>query len=150
MHDQVTARLCIEYFTSPAAMNHQMLLYKLGLYKKYKNNPTVIAFVFGTLCTWYVGSIGGSVLCLWNSLVLKKDFDLIRVTQQLGLIGIITSSASALAYITGYVFGTKIFGSFNGVPLEQSKHAKFQGVALSHLAAYTTGIACFLGLLFVQ
>jgi hypothetical protein len=51
LHDQVTARLCPEYFNSEAVPHHKSLLDKFGLTKA---SPTIIAFFWGFMATWWV------------------------------------------------------------------------------------------------
>jgi hypothetical protein len=50
VHDQVTARVCVEYFT----VGHPSLL---GL-----RDPTVLGIVWGIIATWWVGLALGLLL----------------------------------------------------------------------------------------
>jgi hypothetical protein len=52
VHDQITARICVEYFTvgHPPIFNTQ--------------SPTLLAFGWGVIATWWMGAILGSLLAL--------------------------------------------------------------------------------------
>ena len=52
VHDQITARICLEYFTiaHPKVINSE--------------SPTLLAFTWGVLATWWVGVILGFPLAL--------------------------------------------------------------------------------------
>jgi hypothetical protein len=52
VHDQVTARVCVEYFT----IGHPRVV--------DSDDPTVLGLVWGILATWWVGAILGAVLAL--------------------------------------------------------------------------------------
>ena len=56
LHDQVTTRICVEYFTigHPPVFN--------------TDNPTWLAFGWGTIATWWVGFILGIPLALVSRL----------------------------------------------------------------------------------
>jgi hypothetical protein len=51
-HDQVTARVCVEYFT----VGHAPIF--------HTESPTLLAFWFGTMATWWVGLILGVLAAL--------------------------------------------------------------------------------------
>lgn len=52
LHDQVTARIAVEYFT----IGHPPVV--------ATDSPTLLALVWGVLATWWVGAIGGVVLSI--------------------------------------------------------------------------------------
>jgi len=52
VHDQVTVRICVEYFT----IGHPKVI--------ESTNPTVLALVWGVIATWWAGAIVGCLLAL--------------------------------------------------------------------------------------
>ncbi|MFT7485229.1 MAG: hypothetical protein ACI9F9_001076 [Candidatus Paceibacteria bacterium] len=56
LHDQVTARICVEYFT----IGHPRVI--------ASESPTMLAFVWGVLATWWVGLLLGVPLALASRL----------------------------------------------------------------------------------
>src|ERR1041384_2373253 len=52
LHDQVTARVCVEYFT----VGHPRII--------ASTSPTILGFVWGVLATWWVGLPLGCLLAL--------------------------------------------------------------------------------------
>lgn len=54
LHDQVTARICVEYFT----IGHPLLVPSYS--------PTLLALAWGVVATWWVGLVGGLVLAAWT------------------------------------------------------------------------------------
>ena len=134
-HDQVTARVCVEYFTigHPPVFN--------------TDSPTLLAFGWGVIATWWMGlylSIPAALACRVGTLPKLKAVDLVR---PIGVLLIVMACTSLLAGITGYFLATR--GSVwlleplaSRVPAE--KHVAFLADLWSHLAAY--GIGGFGGL----
>ncbi len=52
VHDQITARICIEYFT----VTHPKLI--------DSTSPTLVGLAWGVVATWWVGAIAGVLLAL--------------------------------------------------------------------------------------
>ncbi len=50
IHDQITARICVEYFT----IGHPQII--------ASESPTMLGFVWGVIATWWVGAILGVLL----------------------------------------------------------------------------------------
>ncbi|MEW4565223.1 hypothetical protein AB1K70_22050 [Bremerella sp. JC770] len=70
VHDQITARICVEYFT----IGHKPIL-------GGTDDPTVLGFAWGFLATWWVGAMLGIPLAFVSqtgSLVKKSAKDLVR------------------------------------------------------------------------
>src|SRR5207244_6401919 len=101
VHDQVTARICIEYFT----VGHPRLI--------DSDSPTVLAFFWGVVATWWIGlplGLGLAVAARVGRRPKLKARDLIRPIGKLlafmfivaavaGLIGFTTSKAGVFHLI---------------------------------------------------
>ncbi len=69
INDQITARICLEYF-SKGFHKDMMMSWRDPIFKKLRNilmnssSPTTYAFIWGTIATWWVGAIGGIPLAI--------------------------------------------------------------------------------------
>ena len=69
LHDQVTARVCVEYFT----IGHPPIF--------HRDSPTFLAFGWGVIATWWVGlivSVSAVLACRVGSWPKFNATDLIR------------------------------------------------------------------------
>lgn len=133
VQDQVTARVCVEYFTigHPPVFN--------------TDSPTLLAFGWGVIATWWVGLPLGLLMGLasrigsWPRLTWR---DLLRpVAIVLCAMGVISLAAGVAGY-----FAAKADWVCLGDPLcfriPAGRHALFLADLWAHLAAYGSG---FLG-----
>lgn len=134
--DHVTARICPEYFTVGHA--------DLGMPQVFHNpSPTVLAFAWGVVATWWVGLPLGVVLAVvgragrWPKLTAQ---DLLRP------IGVVLGLMALGAVVGGFV------GYFSGVvalvpaAVPEAARNRFAIDFGAHLAAYVVGLAGGLGL----
>ena len=89
-HDQVTARVCVEYFTVGHApdLSHRV--------------ANVFAFGFGTMATWWVGLILGVLAALVSRAGSWPKLDATHSILLIACLLIVMAVASLLAGITGY------------------------------------------------
>lgn len=130
LHDQITARICVEYFTigHPPVFN--------------TDSPTLLGLGWGVIATWWVGLMLGVPLALvarigpWPKQSVRT---LIRPMLTL----LITMAVCALiAGTTGYVLARKRLVFLmeplaSAVPPE--KHIRFVADLWAHLASYGVG-----------
>jgi len=133
LHDQVTARVCVEYFT-------------IGHPPVFKtDSPTLLALGWGVIATWWVGLLLGIPAALVSRLGPWPKYDAARLTRPVCGLLVVTGCASLLAGFTGY-FVANAGGAWLVEPLRSqvpaSKHAVFLADLWAHLAAYGVG---FLG-----
>jgi len=130
-HDQVTARVCVEYFT----IGHAPLL--------ATESPTLLALGWGTLATWWVGLILGVVAALASSAGSWPKFDAADLIRPIACLLVVMAVASLLAGTTGYQLA-KAGGFVLPEPLEtrvpKGHHHAFFADSLAHLAAYAVGL----------
>lgn len=80
VHDQITARICVQYFSRfhPDILNTE--------------NPTILALLWGFIATWWVGLIIGAALALTSRYGVEPKLSarqLVRpVLMLLGVMGI--------------------------------------------------------------
>ena len=133
LHDQITARICVEYFT-------------IGHVRMWPtDNPTMHGLIWGVIATWWVGAFLGLLLAVagrfgpgrkrtWRELVRPLRNVLIATAVLATLVGIATA---LLAFANDFQFGRR-WGS--SIPRE--KHAAFLTCLMIHNASYL-GAAVF-------
>lgn len=130
LHDQVTARVCVEYFT----VGHPPIF--------HTDSPTLLAFGWGIIATWWVGLILGVLAALasrvgkWPKLTAS---DLIRPI--IGLL-IVMGILSLVAGIAGYKMaesGMLRLPEPLASRLPATKHVPFFADWWAHQTAYGVG-----------
>lgn len=131
IHDQITARICIEYFT----IGHARLI--------NSNSPAVLGLFWGVVATWWVGLPLGLGLAIAarsgrrpklgaRDLVpplLRLMMVMFSVATLAGMIGFFTSKAGVFQLIEPLA---------RKIPLEH--HVAFLTCGWAHSASYLTGL----------
>jgi hypothetical protein len=132
LQDQVTARVCVEYFT-------------IGHYDYWGlQDPTLLAFEWGVIATWWVGLFMGIPLALSARISRRRPKlsaqDLLRPAL------VLLASIGAVAFIagvTGYVTA-RTGGVYLAEPLAslvpRTKQVAFLADLWAHIAAYGSGV----------
>lgn len=132
VHDQITIRLCPEYFT----VAHPPLFQTSSL--------TLLAFDWGVAATAGLGLIVGFLLALVAYEGRAPAFPLSRLWPMvLGLVGIMAILALA-AGIAGYSLsrlGVVAIPEGLSFAIPQSRHDRFMAVWFAHGASYLVGLA---------
>jgi hypothetical protein len=133
VHDQVTARVCVEYFT----VGHPPVF--------HTDSPTLLGLGWGILATWWVGLALGIALALsarTGSTPRLTAKDLLGPVVRLLLV---MAALALVAGISGYlmvqVSGFRL-GSGPASRLSDATQQRFVSCLFAHLASYGTG---FLG-----
>ena len=130
VHDQITARVCVEYFT----IAHPWIF--------PTESPTWLGLVWGIIATWWVGLILG-IPAAWLARVGKTPRldaeDLIRpLAVLLGATGLFAILAGVVSYGLARAGLIASPQSLN-YQIVAEHHAAFLAVAASHLASYGGG-----------
>ena len=130
LHDQVTARVCVEYFT----IGHPPIF--------HTEDPTLLAFGWGVIATWWMGLILSIPAVLAARVGSWPKFDAAHLVRPVGVLLIVMACASLLAGIAGYFMAQAgvvwLVGSLaSRVPA--AKHVAFLADLSAHLAAYGVG-----------
>lgn len=130
LHDQVTARVCVEYFT----VGHPPIF--------GTEDPTLLGLGWGILATWWVGlllGIGLACAARFGSWPRREAQALLR--RIIGLL-LIMAAGALLAGIVGGVLA-QAGAVFLVAPLAQAvpadRHAAFIAVLWAHAASYLVG-----------
>ena len=131
LHDQVTARVCIEYFTigHPPMFN--------------TDSPTLLALGWGVIATWWVGVLLGIPAALVSRVGSWPKYDAAHLCRAVCGLLVVMGCVSLIAGLSGY-FVAKSGGVWLVEPLRsrvpESKHTAFLADLWAHLAAYGIGV----------
>ncbi len=131
LQDQVTARVCVEYFT----VGHPPVF--------PTQDPTLLALGWGVLATWWVGVLLGLPLALVARLGPRPKLTARDLTRPLLTLLGVTAVVALLAGVAGYG-SARAGGVWLLEPLASAvppgKHAAFLADAWAHTAAYACGL----------
>jgi len=131
LHDQITARICVEYFT----IGHARII--------PSRDPTILGLVWGVVATWHVGTVLGVGLAY----AARRDPENRRTARQLirpVFVLMLCSAVFATAMgLLGYLLASNgsiwlVGGIAERVPPE--KHIGFLTDLWAHNASYSAGI----------
>ena len=133
VQDQVTARVCVEYFT----IGHPPIFATAS--------PTLLAIGWGTIATWWAGLLVGIPVAIASRLGSWPKYRATNLIKPIFCLLVVMATASLAAGFAGYLTA-KAGGVWLVEPLRsrvpESKHSAFLGDLWAHLAAYGFG---FLG-----
>lgn len=129
-HDQITARICVEYFT----IGHPPIF--------PTHDPTLLGLGWGIIATWWVGLILGIGLALAARAGSRPPRPLKTLLRPIVVLLAITGIAAASFGITGYLLANA--GAIELVePLASripaQKHPYFLADLWAHTASYAIG-----------
>jgi len=137
IHDQITARVCIEYFT----VFHPKVI--------ESNSPTLLAFAWGVIATWWAGAFLGTLLAIaaraGSRPTLKASVLIPPITTLLGVMAL----SALLAGCSGYLLSRGGVISPSGwLLLPAARYPFFMADLWAHSASYGSsflgGIALFI------
>lgn len=127
VHDQITARVCVEYFT----VGHARIV--------DSDNPTVLGLVWGVWATWWAGLMLGVPLAMAARLGSRPQRSVRSLLRPiLLLLGAMAAFALA-AGVVGFTIanaGTVVIPPVFKNQLPPGKWPPFQACALAHTASY--------------
>lgn len=138
IQDQVTAHVCVEYFT-------------IGHYDYWGlQDPTLLAFEWGVIATWWVGLFLGIVLMISAQAGRSKPQltarELLRpMLVLLASTGIIALLAGVAGYVLAQIGVIYLIGSLAAL-VPESKHLAFLADLWAHNAAYLVGFIGGIGI----
>lgn len=129
-HDQITARVCVEYFT-------------IGHPPVFKtDDPTLLGLGWGVIATWWVGLIMGVPLALAarvGSRPKRTAASLVRpLAVQMSVAGVCALVAGVVGYLLASNGAVFLVGRLaTAVPAD--RHAVFLADGFAHSASYFVG-----------
>jgi hypothetical protein len=133
IHDQITARICIEYFTigHPPVFN--------------TSDPTLLGLGWGVIATWWVGAILGVPLAMSARLGKRPTMSAVQLVRPLTLMLIITGALATAAGAVGHFAAARGWVMLLeplATTVPRDRHTPFITDLWAHLASYFGG---FLG-----
>jgi len=130
VHDQITARVSLEYFT----IGHSRVI--------ASDSPTLLATYWGVAATWWVGALLGLCLGLAARVGSRPSQTMHRLIKPVGLLMLCTGALAGLvggaAFVGAAVHWISIpVSAAPQVPPERER--VFLAVQWTHLASYAVG-----------
>lgn len=130
IHDQITARICVEYFT----IGHPRIL--------PTDDPTLLGFVWGVIATWWVGALLGVPLATVARIGSRPKMTVGALFGPLAVLLIVNGLFAVVAGCIGYVAASNGWVWLIGPMAEalpQEKHIPFLVDLWAHNASYLGG-----------
>lgn len=129
-HDQVTARVCVEYFT----IGHPTVI--------HSTSPTLLALVWGVIATWWFGLLLGLPLAVVARVGSLPKLGVTHVVKPLAILMLVIASCSLVAGCLGWWAAEwkliVLLGPMaDDVPPD--RHVPFLADLCAHNVAYATG-----------
>ncbi len=138
LHDQITARICVEYFT----IGHPQIV--------PTENPTLLGLVWGVVATWWVGLILGIPLAIVATVGSHPKRTAVSLVGPLALVMLCSAMFALLAGCVGYIAARNrwvVLMSPLAEKVPHEKHIPFLVDLWVHNASYCGG---FVGGLFLM
>ena len=127
LHDQVTARVCVEYFT----IGHPRVMDSAS--------PTLLALYWGVIATWWVGLPAGILLAVSaraGRVPKRTARDLLRpLGVLLGVMALLALAAGFAGYATAQGGGVRLVPRL-AARIPPDRHTLFIADLWAHLASY--------------
>ena len=129
-HDLITTQISIEYFT----IGHPIII--------DTNSPILLALVWGTIATWWVGLIIGILISFSSRLGSKPKLNFKDVFKPILKLITVMFAGALLGGLIGYI--TSIKQIFTLVPrlakqIDPSRHHLFLTAGWAHTSSYIIG-----------
>lgn len=133
VQDQITARICLEYFT----VFHPPVI--------VSESPTLVALVWGVIATWWVGVLLGVPLAMVSRLGSRPALHARDLVRPVAWLMVAVAVGASVAGLAGYIAAKNGWAwppEWVATQLPASKHAPFVADWWAHQMAYDIG---FLG-----
>lgn len=130
VHDQITARVCIEYFT----IGHPPII--------GSQDPTLLGLAWGVLATWWVGGLLGVALAIVACQGSRPPVKSATLTRPIAWILLVMAMGSLSSGVVGWQLAARgcvflVGPLFDRVP--QAMHVAFIADLWAHSASYLLG-----------
>src|SRR5438132_8911742 len=131
LHDQLTARICVEYFT----VGHPPLI--------STTSPTLLALAWGVVATWWVGLPLGLALAVAARVGKRAKVSAAALAPPVMKLLVLMASSAFLAGLSGYLLaehGSLTMVGVWGDRVPYVRHSRFLADLWAHNASYLSGI----------
>ncbi|MBM4069758.1 MAG: hypothetical protein FJ271_12525 [Planctomycetes bacterium] len=132
LHDQVSARICVEYFT----VAHPPIF--------GTDDPTLLGLGWGVFATWWVGLFLGVLLALAARAGERPKRDAAWLSRPLLWLMAFIATTALLSGLAGWAAassGIVTLSESLSMDIPTHKHVPFLAVAWAHAASYLVGAA---------
>jgi hypothetical protein len=136
IHDQITARICVEYFT----VAHPPVF--------STDSPTLLGLGWGVIATWWVGAFLGVLLAIAALTGKWPILPASRLKHPVGRLLMGVAAVAVVSGLTGYLLtklGVVGIGGWE-TAIPRSKHNAFAADMWAHSASYLAGFVGGVGL----
>lgn len=141
VHDQFTARICIEYFT----VFHPPVF--------VTQSPTLLGLGWGIIATWWVGAFLGLILAVAARVGSRPKLLAVALFKPIGKLLLFMGAGAVVSGLTGFTLARLGLISPPGwvaSVLAPSAHARFMADWWAHGASYAVGFFGGIGLCIAQ
>lgn len=131
IHDQVTAHLCVEYFS----VFHPPVF--------ATNSPTLLGLGWGIIATWWVGLLLGVLLAISSRVGSRPKLAVADIAKPIAILLLVMAASAIVSGFVGYAMGKHgvIFPpAWVAARLNPSAHARFMADWWAHGASYAVGL----------
>lgn len=129
-HDQVTARVCVEYFT----IGHPRII--------RSESPALLGLAWGVVATWWVGAMLGIPLAIAARAGSRPKRDVASLVRPVAWLLVAMAACAFAAGLAGYVFASRravfLVGDL-ALRVPPEKHVRFLADLWAHSASYAVG-----------
>jgi hypothetical protein len=132
VHDQITARICVEYFT----IGHPDIF--------GTDDPTLLGLGWGVIATWWVGVLLGVPLAWLARAGDRPKRDAMSLCRPVGWLLAAMAGCALVAGATGWLLADMEAVTLVGpiaLMVPREKHAVFLAAAWAHSTSYLAGVA---------
>lgn len=132
IHDQITARICVEYFT----IGHPRVI--------ESESPTLLGLAWGVRATWWVGVLLGMPLAFCALLGTRPKQSVRLLVRPVAMLMAVCGGAAILSGAIGFVLARSGLIQLIGPLASQvpaDRHVPFLVDRWTHNASYVTGFA---------
>jgi hypothetical protein len=126
VHDQFTARICLEYFTvfHPPVFQTQ--------------SPTLLGFGWGVIAAWWVGVLLGIPLAITSRIGSHPKLHVRDLTRPIAVLLVIMGGCAVISGIVGYTWGQIPQEIATSLPANLNR--RFAADFWAHSASYLCGV----------
>lgn len=132
LHDQVTARVCVEYFT----IGHAPIF--------GTDDPTLLGLGWGILATWWVGAFLGIGLAVAARVGSRPGRTVRSLVRPVVLLLLFTGTGALVAGVIGWILASQgwvVLMPPLALEVPPEKHTAFLADLWAHSASYLLGLA---------
>jgi hypothetical protein len=131
LHDQITAHVCVQYFT----IGHPLVF--------HTDSPTLLGLGWGIIATWWVGLFLGVPLAVVARAGRRPKRSVASLLWPVTVVLLVMAACALLAGIVGYLLasmGLVFLLEPLSTAIPPDKHAAFLADVWAHSASYLVGL----------